>query len=244
MSAPLSPLELRIEISKRLSNAGFDFLERLCDRRAVAEQYFNGDGDVHIHLFFSGRAWCANYICGRTGMVAENNGSGFYVYETVVFVEVVEIPKICGPLASLIRLKPLDHCYMAVTDSLEEGLAPSIKSLSLAFDRKLGARWLAASVEKCKSVDEIIERAAEIIADLPNEDCRSGRDGDYGCFAKARAYDKIVRRIGVKLGDESILVFPCDGSESLPKISKVFFCPSYTKEAAIKAVTGCDTLHE
>jgi hypothetical protein len=49
---------------------------------------------------------------------------------------------------------------------------------------------------------------------------------------------EIVRRIGIELGDKNIMVHPIKPGNPLPKIGKVFLCPSYTFERAIEAVRG------
>lgn len=160
-----------------------------------------------------------------------------------MLVKIIEISESGGPVASIVRLIPLNYCYMSAADAFEVSVSPSIKCLSTAFNRKLSSSRLSIGVEDGKSIDEIIESAAEVITKLSDEhgdfsgkpDCRrfpySGPDGEMPDFR-------------VVIGKQSILIFAGDSREPVPQISKVFFCPTYTKEAAIKAVMGCDTLHE
>lgn len=244
MSAPLSPGELRIEISKCLSNAGFDFLKRLADGRSLAEQYLNGDGHIHVHFSSGVARWCADYICcGTRDIIARNINSPFNVYESIVLVEVVKASQVCEPVPTIIRLKSLDNCYMGLTDPFEISVTPSFKSLSLSFDRELRARWLAVCVEERESVDKIIKSASQIVANLSNQNCHPrGHANDCG-LSNARPYEKVVGRIGVVVGNEGISVFIGEGSELPVKIEKVFLCPTYTQESAVKAVTGRGSLH-
>jgi hypothetical protein len=244
MSASLSPLELRLERFKRLSNARLDFLKRLGDSRTLAEQYLNGDGGFHLHMLFGGAAWCAKYMscCALDGSGNYNNAR-LNIHKTIVFVEVAKVSKISNPLASFVWLQPLDDCHMSVADALEVGISLSIKSLSFAFNGELSSRWSFVGVEECESVDEIIERTAKVVASLSNENGDFWRDGNCRALSYPRSYYNIVRRIGIKLGYESISVFFREDIQPLPQINKVFLCPCYTKEAAFKAVTGCGSLH-
>jgi len=47
--------------------------------------------------------------------------------------------------------------------------------------------------------------------------------------------------IGVR--DNGILVFPFNSFDQLPQLVKVFLCPIYSKETAVKAVKSCASLH-
>ena len=139
-------------------------------------------------------------------------------------------------------MTPLDHCYVGATDTLEIGISPTIKALFTTFDRKLSTSGLSVGVEYCKSINEIIESTAEIVGKLPYKDSDFSRNTDYRRLPHTRPYDEIAC-IGVMIGEQSILIFLRDSRDSLPQISKVFFGPMHTKEAAMKAVTGCDTFH-
>jgi hypothetical protein len=220
-----------------------DFLKRLSDRRSIVKQYLKRDVDVHVHLNASGVWWCANYVCGGDVLATSKCGARPDVYKSIVFIEIVEVSELRGPLRSIVRLKPLDHCYMSVVDTLEISISPTIKTLSRAFDRELRSRWLPICIKESEGVDQIIERAAQVIANLSNEDRYPGRDRNNRTFSNFRSHDEVMRRIWVKLGQECISVFCRDGIEPPFKISKVFLCPRYTKASAIKAAAGCGSLH-
>ena len=62
-SAPLIPLKLRLELSKRVSNASFDFMKRLYDRRSIVERYLNKDVNLHVHVTAGDRMACFTFEC-------------------------------------------------------------------------------------------------------------------------------------------------------------------------------------
>ena len=49
----LSPLELRVEVTKKLGNLRHQLLQSFYDRRSIAERYRDGSVAVHIHCFAS-----------------------------------------------------------------------------------------------------------------------------------------------------------------------------------------------
>jgi hypothetical protein len=73
MSASLSPLEIRLERLKRISNARLDFLERLSNGGTINEKYLNCDMDLHLH-FFAGCSYCVKYKSAvKFGVVDEKS---------------------------------------------------------------------------------------------------------------------------------------------------------------------------
>jgi hypothetical protein len=61
VSRLLSPLEVRLEPDKCISNLRFDFLDRLCDRRPIGERYLSGDVNLHIHASAGEGVWCFTF---------------------------------------------------------------------------------------------------------------------------------------------------------------------------------------
>lgn len=243
MDNALSIGELKIEINKRLSNARIDFIKRLYDRRPVVEQYLDGDCDIHVHFTTGIHRWCANYISCRAAGVSVKGDAPSDVDESVVLVEVVEVPEHRDPVASLVRLQTLDHCNMGFVDALEVGVTPSGEAIGVAFNRELSARWLSISSQEGKSVDEIIQRAAEIVTNFTNQNRAGDWDRKGRPLADTRPYEEIVRRIRIKLGYEAVFVLFGDDVQFFPQITKVFLCPVYSPAGAIKAVAGCGSLH-
>jgi len=84
--------------------------------------------------------------------------------------------------------------------------------------------------------DQIIESAPEIVANLANQDSDAHPDT---CF-DGRDKFECMRRIRVELWDDCILLMPEGVADSLPQISKVFFCPPYSFESAIEFVERHD----
>jgi len=100
--------------------------------------------------------------------------------------------------------------------------------------------WSLSVIEEAKSDYEIIQRAAQVITNLTNE---NGTEAwNHKCLGISPPYDA-VRRIGVILGLEAVAFRQSERGKGSIQIDKVFFCPGYTKESAMEAVTGCGSLH-
>src|SRR5215204_2962938 len=124
MSAPLSPLELGLECLKSITNAQFDFLQRLYDRRSIIERYDSIDIELHVHFLSGQGMFCAKYIRRLGGRVSEdaenlNVASRDKCRQLPVLVSIRQITKPRRPLASLVRLHQLYCCDMAAIEALE-----------------------------------------------------------------------------------------------------------------------------
>jgi len=78
IGAPLTPLELRLEVSKRLSNLRLELLKCLYDRHSIIERYSLGVIELHVHFALDGMH-CARYrrvnpIEGLTGASKSRSG--------------------------------------------------------------------------------------------------------------------------------------------------------------------------
>ncbi len=156
MSAPL-PIELRLERSKRISNLKLDFLKRLHDRHTFAELYCDGMVELHVHFADKGMS-CATYRkiqggkFGIAGCVQHSNHIALNDREFPMLVWVRDLAECFRPLASFVRLQPLDYCYMGGIDALEPAsLNPMRESLWRVFNGKLCSVLRDAGIERRRS---------------------------------------------------------------------------------------------
>jgi hypothetical protein len=176
MSAPSPSLELRLELFKSISNAEFDFLQRLHGRCSVVERYLRRKIELHIHYLASGGAWCAKYrkfSIGRSRITRKvedfkaSTASECYEFPMLIFVR--NRAQRSRPSAALVRLQQLKLCDMASVDSVEvSSLNPRSEVLSAVFDRKL--RFVLGNsvrVEFSQFKNEIIEGSSQIVSDPP-----------------------------------------------------------------------------
>ena len=151
-------------------------------------------------------------------------------------VSVREIAQSGGPVTSVVRLQPLNCCYMSGIDTSEpSALLPPREALWIVFDRELRTALYAAGVMACKFEDEVIQRTSEVIANLPDQYAHAHRS------AKFAAFDDNLQAVGrflVELDNEGAHLLVGDGGNPCPQVSKMFFCPYYTLQRAIESVGG------
>ena len=225
-----SPLEFRLESLKRTSNASLNFLKRLFDRRSVAELYLQGDVDLHVHFLTRNGVFCAR-LCAFNIEKAQpvsrrehvKSKSTLVEMKAPVLIRVGKIPKEWRPVATLIRLEPLDCCYMSRIEAIEPtSLLPERKSLLLAFDWKLRALNNPAGIENSQLINQIIEGGSEVVANLPNKDAKEQGDSHI-------TFDReleLARSFQIKIPGNRIMLLLPEGFNSSDKVSKVFSCPS------------------
>jgi hypothetical protein len=232
------PLELRMEISKRLSNACFDFLKRLSDQRSIVERYLASEIDLHVHFLTSFGMKCATYRKIKRGelsisdRIKHDGDPSLDRGEFAVFVFVREIAERSRPIASVVRLQTLDSCDMGGIESLEPtSLNPSLESISRVFDQKLRSLLLdAGRVTPRKLKNKIFERSSKIITNLSNPNS----DGHWCEYTNRDHTPDVVQRILLELGENSIVLFPNKNGDALPEIRKVFVCPRYSLKSAVE----------
>lgn len=243
-SARLSPLEVRLEISKCASNIIFEFLERLKDRRSVVERYRAGDVHLHLHFIAGERMWCATLErhalnLGEVGIetgVDGNSGLASSNYEMPVFVCVGEVSEPSGPVASHIRLQRLHCCDMAGVDAFEEGCcASSLEIIFRVHNRKLRAALFSAGIQLGQLEDEIIQGTSEVVTNLAHQDPHAHPEE---CFRWPTEIYDAVRRIRIEIKRDGICLSPENASDFGIKLRKVFVCPPFSLEAAVKRVNS------
>ncbi len=238
MKPSLSPLEVRLERLKNASNLRLEYLKRLYDRRPIGELYGSGEHCLHIH-FRSVRHYCAMYCAGHIPKIDDMISVGAMERKFMIssrrnkmdmLVGIGQVFKNGSPIASTVRLQRLDCCNMCAIEAVEpSSLYAPLKSLFLVFDRKLSALNEISRIEPSEFENQIIERRPDVINDLPNEDAETKIHGEMNLI-----YDKLLRVIRIGIEGNRIDLFLPSLSDFPYKISKVFFCPTYPRDSAIK----------
>ena len=233
---PLSRLELRIEHLNRLSDIEDEFLKRLYDRRSVGEQYCSGGQlNLHVHFRASEGMWCAEYRKRQAveiGIFSKDINCCDQLptdaNEFPVCVWVTEGLESSRPIASFVRLQPLNCCDMSLVDTLEPTLLlPPHETLFRAFDWKLRSILRDAGIIFGKFKNDIIESALQVITNFPDKNRNS--DGGFNANWQFNVAQEL--RIGIN-GDNVVVIHK--RSESQPQIGKVFSCPPCSFGSAIE----------
>jgi hypothetical protein len=206
VGSPLSRLEFKLERLNRLSDIEDEFLKRLYDRRSVSEQYCaGGQLDLHVHIRVGDGMFCAKYRKRQAIEIAISKGincrpkSSIDTNEFPVRVWITQGLESSRPIVSVVRLQPLYCCDMTFVDSLEPSLLlPPSEMLFRAFNWKLRSVLREAGIMFGEFKNEIIERAPQIITNLPNENrdanvsLNSGIDGIQRCLRIGIDGDNII----------------------------------------------------
>lgn len=229
MNAPLSPLEFRLECVNGFSNAKYDFLKCLYDGHSVIERYSRLKIDLHVHFLAGERMWCANYRKRKSGIidiakrrVIGQCGRAAQLWEFPVLVFIRKVNERCRPIASLVRLEPLDRCDMSGIDALAPGiLCPTSELIFSVYERKIREILRRAGIEFRDLKDQIFEGGSEIVANLadPNGEAQGNTNAERGNAAE------LLPAIGLEMSDSSLLLFERECNHPLPKVLKVFICP-------------------
>ncbi len=125
-------LEFRIERSKQVSNLEFELLQRLYDRRSIAERYTKGEVSLHMHIQqISGAIFCAVYMSRNTfeftGSMRRNFNNALGQVnkrsEMPMFVWIREKCQEMRPCSSFVRLQSLNTCDMFDAESFQKGIS-------------------------------------------------------------------------------------------------------------------------
>lgn len=238
MSAPLTPLELRLEFFNRLGNASDDFLKRLYDRRSIVERYLALETEVHVHFVARDGMFCAKYSrvphrkrlrSGLPNLEGTRSAEG---REFPVFVFVGKVSQRPRPIASLVRLQPLECCDMASLDALAPSLLfPPLELIGAVHNRKLRELLGRAEVKFGEFENEIFQRSTQVIANLADQDGNAHRGGDVN-FRRFAA--DVLPTLGLEMSDRGLGLFPLKGDDQLPQIGKVFCCPKDPLRSSIE----------
>lgn len=162
-------LHERIELIKRVGNAQLDYLQRLYDPCPIAERYVNGDLDVHLHFARLAHKGGGCIICHR-------GSDGNRCDETPMLVYIRQKLEGLHPVASIVRLQPLDQCHVFIADAFEIGRPVFLKELWAIFNRKLNATVRRATGINLRELsDEIIETAPQCVSESADDGSNIGK---------------------------------------------------------------------
>src|SRR5258708_4021894 len=126
-AAPLTPLEVRLEVSKCISNLSLDFLECPYDRRSIWERYVAGHVNLHVHGSIDSMRCCAWVAANPTEVtfkttVAPSSDIASATHEMPVFIGIGTLAEQPRPIASVVRLQPLvrSHALSATRTSCDQ----------------------------------------------------------------------------------------------------------------------------
>jgi hypothetical protein len=218
----------------------FDFLDRLYDRRSVSERYAAGHVNLHLHGKLPGNGmWCYTFLAQtstevllKTGMDMEG-GLSPGLNKMPVFVRIGAVTEPSRPVASTVRLQPLNCCHMSDIDALEPTpLNASLKSIFMVFNRKLSVVLRRAGIELGEFENEIIKGSSEVVTNFADKHAEPHVVKSLFGQTPANA----VRGIRIELNGDSICLSREHEIDPPFEISKVFVCPSYSFEAAIERI--------
>ena len=238
--ASLTPLEVRLERNKCISNLSLDFFERLYDRRPIWERYVAGHVNLHVHGSIDGMRCCAWVAANLTQVIfktSEDPSSDVTSarHEMPVFIRIGTLAEQPRPIASLVRLQSLDYCDMAGVDAFEAtSLCVPNKVLFRVHNRKLRAALLGAGIEYGQFENKIIESTSEVVTNLPHQNAEL--HSVESLSGKREIRDALVRGIRIELKDNGIGLFSKGVVGLRHEIKKVFVCPLYSFETAIERV--------
>jgi len=214
-------LELRLEHMKSLSNIQHKLLKSFYDGRPVTERYLDRSVAIHIHVFTSKDCFCL------TSIKAEGDRM-FNSREMLVFVRIGEVLEELRPVASLVRLQPLEHCNVFWGQSSKmPQVTPEI--LFRIYNNKLRFIYNALGVEAGQLIDKVLQGFPQALDGLPDEPAGPRRSrkinwetGGANRYLPLLPLDIDVPLLilqgnvigyhfdeGLNLGPESVQVFPC-----------------------------------
>ena len=241
IGSSLSSLEVLLEVGKRISNFRLDFLDCLYDRRPVFERYLAGDVDLHLH----GRVPSYGMVCVTLEAQASRNvpfETGVDVKSAVVtdadkvpvFIGVGTITEPGCPLASVVRLQPLNCCDMGGVKSYEESGRVAAKDIWVAFNGKLRAALFRAGIKFSEFEHQIVHSGSEIVENLSDQGSQPHSDIR---FWRQFWLQEAMRGIRVMLDDQGVRLLHENVSDIGFHAFEVFACPMYSFKAAIQGVT-------
>jgi hypothetical protein len=220
-----SSLEERIERIKRLGNLRLYYLKRFYDGHSIAEGYAQGWLELHFHITEDDAApFCGRCRCLNSHQIIVGDD-----HEFIVFVEIAKFLKRLRPIASVVRLQPLDCCDMRLGQTFKISTFPPIEVVCAAFDRKLCTLSFFAGIQPGELPNQIIEGASQANGGISNKDLTSvGND----CGARLNhkrhlCFSRIYRQIGLSLNHRGFGLSGTNLSAENLQFMQVFVCPIY-----------------
>jgi hypothetical protein len=214
-------IEQRLERVKNVGNLQLEQLQRLYDRRSIAELYRERQIVLHVHgIVYDSSRWCltveymeGNPISGRCGRAHE--------YRISVSISIGKLPDFPDPSVSVVRLKPLDQCDMLALDAFEQGRNLSSEVVWRLTYRKLQALIDASGIKNNKGRDKKIEGDPQRLDNLAHVN-RKVPDGIRKFIADVTRVSSIWLR-----NDDIVLEFP-EFFYSGFEVRQAFFGPLYS----------------
>ncbi len=162
--------ELRIEHLNCFGDLRLKLLECCYNRQSILERYVAGNLEIHVHGIVGETQFC--FTCTANIKGCFENG------EVPVLVWIRDAGKGFCPVASVARLKLLDHFDMALIETPEiDDVFPWVinctytlgEHLFTIFDRKLRSMDDLVGIKACQLINNIIKGRTQIIYNLPNQ---------------------------------------------------------------------------
>jgi hypothetical protein len=244
----VNPLELRLEIGKRIPNIRFDLLKRVYDVASVIEGYEENHFEFHIHLLPSGireshqdmQTVFVSGVCGRIRVVSVPHSHGILGPahdEMPMLIRVRNADESFRPFNSVVRLQSLDSCRMRIVDSLQKSVTVSPELLWHVCNWELSTLLFRAGVKNSESINEIIKARPEIVSYFPNENWETNWNQVRLRESNLRISPLIDARLSLDRVADDVSLFididPVDGFQ----LRKAFFCPVKPKVSVIKRMS-------
>ena len=163
------PLELRIEYIKGISNMQFELMEAFYDIRPIFERYLDGSVVMHIHRLTGKDSICVTCVNAESHWMRDCS-------EVPMFVWVGKVSEEPRPMASRIRLQPLEHCDVFSSQSPETPQVFPEVTLRI-YDNKLCLLYDTFGVKTGQLINQIVQGDPQVLYDFPNEPANLWRGG-------------------------------------------------------------------
>jgi len=243
----LSPLELRLEISKSRSNIEYQLLNCFYNRQTtISENYLKVLNVIHVHGMFGNRGFCARYWkC--------NSKRAFKETQFPVFVRVGNNSKSFRPFTSIERLQPVDSCDVFRANSSEISAFPIIfdatdsppERFFRVLNWKLCSLYLLLGIEAGQLIDKVIESGTQVIDDFAYDDTTYSW-GEFWGESKNKIGNgtspplSFRRPYKLCLFGSTLEILLEKDTDSLFQVQEVFTCP---KDPLISAIQRVHTLY-
>ena len=226
-------LEIRIECIKRFGDLRLKLLQSVYvhDGRSSAELYMDGSLVIHIRGLVGADRFCARFQ-KMNGVLSR----GLRYCELPVFVGVGEVSNQLRPVASFIRLQPLDSCDMFIAQTFKIPTMPTPEDIFAILDRKLSFLLNRAGIKACELIDQIIECRTQIVNDFSNEDFDDvGNLGEF-YFECSDDISRFIEGLWLAIYNNAICYSLTQTFNQTIQIRQVFACPSNPLISAIEWV--------
>jgi hypothetical protein len=236
----LSPLELRLEISKSLSNVEYQLLQCLYNRRSVLENYLKRENVLHVQGLVGEKSFCAIYLRADNNRTVHNG-------KLSVLVGIGDISKPFRPLATIERLQPLDSCDVFRANSSEKPIFPLscdatdsvVKCFWRVLNWKLRSLYLLLGLEAGQFINKIIESSPKVIDDFADKNAEFFRNRDWATsdiadINELTPFGRVSYTLVIN-GNTTNLILAKDLNPPF-QVTEVFACPIDPLISAIQRV--------